>query len=130
MSKYKRFICTLTFVVVSVFSGTVVATRAQSPAGDGKPLFKIKDNKLSPSPVVIAYGDMRFTDPKDTVVTNPKIRRWLVDRIAAEKPDALLLSGDVPMRGGNANDYAVFNSETAPWRSAGIFVSPALDHFS
>src|SRR5579862_2151700 len=111
-------------VVVLVFAGDNTASRAQSAAGEGQPLFKIADSQLSSAPVIISYGDMRFTDPKDTVVTNPKVRRWLVDRIAAEKPDALLLGGDVPMRGGVANDYEVFNSETAPWRAARLVVIP------
>jgi hypothetical protein len=75
---------------------------------------------------LIAYGDMRFTDPKNTKVTNPVARRALVARIAAEKPDALLLSGDVPFSGAAANDYAVFREETAAWRTAGLRVFPAL----
>ena len=33
------------------------------------------------------------------------MRRWLVDQVAAEKPDAVLLSGDVPWHGGQAGDY-------------------------
>jgi len=75
---------------------------------------------------VIAYGDMRFTDPSDTSVTNPTARRVLVARVAAEKPDALLLSGDVPYNGGEAKDYAVFREETAVWRTAGLRVFPAM----
>ena len=99
---------------------------AQSQAGAGQPLLRIADRQLSSPPVVISYGDMRFTDPKETKATNPKVRRWLVSRIAEEKPDVLLLGGDVPLRGGVANDYAVFDSETEPWRAAHIFLSPAL----
>jgi len=49
---------------------------------------------------LIAYGDMRFTDPRNTTDTNPVARRALVARVAEEKPDALLLSGDVPLNGG------------------------------
>jgi len=81
---------------------------------------------LAPAQVVIAYGDMRFTDPQNTTATNPKVRRWLVDRIAAEKPDAVLLSGDIPWNGGVANDYVVFHEETAIWRQAHLLISPAL----
>ena len=125
--KHRRFVAVRCwFVAALVLGGWNPAGRAQPAPGDGKPLFTIANRRLSSSPVVISYGDMRFTDPKDTVVTNPKVRRWLVGRIAAEKPDALLLSGDVPMRGGIAGDYAVFDSETAPWRSAGLVVIPAL----
>jgi len=113
-------------VFALAFVGWNASSRAQSVAGAGQPLIKIADSQLSTPPVVIAYGDMRFTDPSDTEVSNPKVRRWLIARIAEEKPDALLLGGDVPMRGGVANDYEVYNTETAPWRAAAIFVIPAL----
>jgi hypothetical protein len=79
------------------------------------------------SPVkVIDYGDMRFTDPKETKATNPKVRQWLVDRIAWEKPAAVLLSGDVPWHGGEAADYAEFRAETKIWRDNHLLVYPAL----
>ncbi len=92
----------------------------------GQALFRVADSELSSSPVVSAYGDMRFTDPKQTNATNPKVRRWLVDRIAAEKPDAVLISGDLPWNGSVTNDYAVYHAETVPWRAAHILISPAL----
>jgi acid phosphatase type 7 len=76
--------------------------------------------------VVIAYGDMRFTDPSETEVTNPKVRKWLVDKVAAEKPAAIVVSGDIPYIGENAADYAEYHLETAPWRAANIPVFPAL----
>jgi hypothetical protein len=79
--------------------------------------------------VVIAYGDMCFTDPKETQATNPKVRKWLVDKIASEKPTTIVVSGDVPYVGENAADYAQFRLETAPWRAANILIFPALgDH--
>jgi hypothetical protein len=76
--------------------------------------------------VFIAYGDMRFTDPKETQATNPKVRQWLVDKIASEKPSAIVISGDVPYVGERAADYAEFHRETAVWRDAHIAVFPAL----
>ena len=75
---------------------------------------------------LIAYGDMRFTDPANTEDTNPVVRRTLIARMVEEKPDVLLLSGDVPLSGGVANDYAVFRQETAAWRTAGLRVFPAM----
>jgi acid phosphatase type 7 len=75
---------------------------------------------------LIAYGDMRFTDPSNTTVTNPTARRALVAKIAEEKPDVLLLSGDIPYSGAVANDYAVYRGETAAWRAAGLKVFPAM----
>jgi hypothetical protein len=88
------------------------------------PTFKIAPPK---GPwTLIAYGDMRFTDPSNTRATNPTARRALIAKIAAEKPDVLLLSGDVPLSGGTANDYVVYRAETAAWRTAGLKVFPAL----
>lgn len=69
---------------------------------------------------------MRFTDPSETQATNPKVRRWLVDKIASEKPNAIVVSGDVPYVGERAADYAQFHVETAAWRAAKILVFPAL----
>ena len=69
---------------------------------------------------------MRFTDPSETRATNPKVRRWLVDQVAAEKPDAVLLSGDVPWHGGQASDYDEYRIETGIWRDAHLHIYPAL----
>ena len=48
---------------------------------------------------IILYGDVRFTDPHETLATNPAVRRWIINQLGVEKPDAILLSGDVPWRG-------------------------------
>jgi len=90
------------------------------------PTFRISDPELGPDVTVIAYGDMRFTDPTNVTATNPRVRKWLVDRIAAEHPSAVLLNGDVPLAGSNADDYKVFEEETKPWRDVGLHVFPAL----
>ena len=119
------FKCFSLFLAIA-FAGMQTASLAQTVASGRQPLFRIKDNQLSHSPVVISYGDMRFTDPKETVATNPKVRRWLVDAIAKEKPDAILLGGDVVWHGQVANDYAEYELETAPWRAAHIFISATL----
>ena len=78
------------------------------------------------SVTVIAYGDTRFTDPSNVTATSPRARAALIARIAEERPDAVIISGDVPWHGGVANDYAQFRTETAAWRAAGIRVLPAL----
>jgi acid phosphatase type 7 len=75
---------------------------------------------------IIVYGDQRFTDPANTKVTNPRVRRWLVEQIAREKPDAILLNGDVPYSGDVINDYEIFRSETRVWRDNHLNVYPAL----
>jgi Calcineurin-like phosphoesterase len=90
------------------------------------PDFVVSDAVLSHPLKIIAYGDMRFTDPTETEATNPQVRQWLVDQIATERPDALLLSGDVPWHGCNAGDYDVYRSETKVWRDAHLHIYPAL----
>jgi hypothetical protein len=75
---------------------------------------------------IVVYGDQRFTDPKNTKVTDPKVRRWLVQQIAQEKPDAILLNGDVPYNGDVINDYQVYKTETKIWRDNHLNVYPAL----
>ena len=77
------------------------------------PTFTVSAKDIPPHWSLIAYGDMRFTDPSNESVTNPYARRALVARIASEHPDAVMLSGDVPYDGANVDDYAVFHSETA-----------------
>jgi Calcineurin-like phosphoesterase len=89
-------------------------------------VFNVPQADLHTPVTVIAYGDTRFTDPSNTTATNPVVRQALVDRIAFEKPDVLLLNGDVPWHGGNPSDYAVYREETKPWRDAHLRVFPAL----
>jgi hypothetical protein len=90
------------------------------------PDFRVDNKDLSVPLQIVVYGDMRFTDPAQTQATNPKVRRWLVDRIAAEKPDAILLSGDIPWHGAAAKDYEVYRAETKAWTDAHLRVYPAL----
>ncbi len=90
------------------------------------PTFRLDDAALGSPISVIAYGDMRFTDPANTTATNPVIRKWLVQKIAEEKPAAVLLNGDVPLAGDVVNDYTVYKQESRPWRDAGLHVYPAL----
>src|SRR5437899_748967 len=65
---------------------------------------------------LVAYGDMRFTNPSVTSGTNPRVRKFLADKIAAEHPRAVLLTGDMPYTGADPADWKVFQDETRPWR--------------
>jgi len=76
--------------------------------------------------VFVVYGDMRFTSEQERVASNPGARRALVDRVAGEHPQALILTGDVAWHGGDPADYEVFRTETAPWRSEQLRVYPVL----
>ncbi len=92
----------------------------------GKPTFVINEFKPGDNLKIVAYGDMRFTDPSNTTATNPRVRKWLVERIAEEKPDALFVSGDLPYRGGLNEDWDVYRRETAPWTAAHLRVYPTV----
>jgi len=103
------------------------SSAAQAPAPDiSAPTFTVEEGDLRTPPTVIAYGDMRFTDPTNVTATNPTARQALVKRIAEEKPDAVLLNGDVPWRGGTPGDYQVYAAETEIWRDARLRIFPAL----
>jgi acid phosphatase type 7 len=90
------------------------------------PTFRLSNKELPKHSTLIAYGDQRFTDPANSEVTNPKVRRLLVEQVAKEHPDVLLLSGDVPYNGAVRNDYDVYRSETATWREQKLRVFPAM----
>jgi hypothetical protein len=112
------------FVALSV-SVSTWSCRAQTL--ESSPLtIQVPDSDLPAPLVFIAYGDVRFTDPRETDATNPVVRRWIADRIAQERPSAVLLSGDIPWHGLMLDDYEVFQKETAAWSAAHIFISAAL----
>jgi hypothetical protein len=87
--------------------------------------FSVPDGDLPDPLVLVAYGDMRFTALSETEATNPRARRALVAKIAAENPAAIFLNGDIPWH-GIASDYAEFRDETLPWRERHLRVYPAL----
>jgi hypothetical protein len=88
--------------------------------------FTVDEGDLQKPLTVVVYGDMRFTDPANHDATNPTARQALVARIALEKPDAILLNGDVPWHGGVKADYSVYQTETGAWRTNRLRVYPAL----
>jgi len=90
------------------------------------PTFSVQDSQLPKKPSIIVYGDMRFTDPLNTKVANPRARRLLVEKVASEHPDALELTGDVAYAGKNPADYEEFRAETDSWRAAKLRVYPIL----
>lgn len=90
------------------------------------PTFTVADKDLSKYPTVIVYGDTRFTDPAETDKADPKARMALVARIAEEHPDAVQVTGDVPLAGGNKGDYTEYVAETGAWRASKLRIYPAL----
>jgi len=86
----------------------------------------VADAELHDPLVFVIYGDMRFTDSKETNAANPGARRALVEKVASEHPDALFVTGDVPWHGGSADDYQVFAQEAVVWQQQHLRVYPVL----
>lgn len=103
-----------------------LALPKNAPGSQASATFTVKEDDLHKPVTVVAYGDMRFSDAANHEATNPAARQTLVARIASEKPDAIFLNGDVPWHGGEKADYAVYQTETAAWRTNHLRVYPAL----
>jgi hypothetical protein len=86
---------------------------------------QIPDSELPTPLVLVAYGDIRFTDNRETSASSPNARRALVEKIAAENPAAVFINGDLPFH-GIAADYEVYHTETQVWRDKHLRVYPAL----
>ncbi len=90
------------------------------------PTFTVDSLQAGAPLKIIGYGDTRFTSPSNTKDTKPRMRKFLVDRIAEEKPDALFETGDLPFTGSYPPDWANFRAETEPWRKASLRVYPTI----
>jgi len=114
-------------LIALLFGAALGVLMAQTPLlSEPGPTFRVADNQLPNPLMLITYGDQRFTDPANTTQTDPRMRQWLVKQIAAERPAAVIMNGDVPLAGDVANDYTVFQNETKAWRDLKLRVFPAL----
>ena len=105
-------------------SCALFAPGAAVPATAGQPpTFNVPSPNEGPL-VFVVYGDTRFTLREDVV--NSVARRALVDRIAGERPAAILIGGDLVYEGADPRDYQAFRSETGAWSKENIPVFPAL----
>ena len=126
------FVVTMVFAAVGMAQDSALATAATEDASVSRLLsnsgatFTVLTAALPKHWSIVAYGDTRFTDPANEIVTNPSARRALVARIAELHPDAVILSGDLPYDGSNPDDYRVFDRETAAWRNQHLRIYPAL----
>jgi Icc-related predicted phosphoesterase len=73
-----------------------------------------------------AYGDTRFTDPKNTEAANASVRQTLVRAMADAHPAFISIGGDIAYNGNDVNDWKVWDKETAVWSENKIPVYPAL----
>jgi hypothetical protein len=108
------------------FTLAAVAAPPASDPVDVNPTFTISEFKSGMPIHMVGYGDMRFTDPSVTIGTNPRVRKYLAEKIGEERPQILMLTGDMPYIGGNDADWAVFREETASWRANHTLQLPTI----
>ena len=116
-------IFTICLVFIAIAS-LVRAMRAEDATSAIAPTLVFPQFKPGEPERLIAYGDMRFTDPRVTKVTDSRIRSWLAARVGEEHPQILLLTGDMPLNGGFVRDWQAFQEETVSWRTNHILVLP------
>ncbi|MFI4889879.1 MAG: metallophosphoesterase family protein [Steroidobacterales bacterium] len=105
--------------------GVLLLALVASAGAAAAATFTVPDEDLPVPLVMVAYGDTRFTDTRETVASQPQVRQALIARIAALHPAAVFLNGDLPWH-GNPGDYAVYRDETSVWRDAHLRIYPAL----
>jgi hypothetical protein len=93
---------------------------------ENAPSFTVQDLKPGHDLRILVYGDMRFTNPANTTDTWPLVRKWLAQKVADEKPDAMLVSGDIPFHGSDPADWKVFQQEASSWSANHLRVYPAI----
>nr|WP_311732245.1 metallophosphoesterase [Silvibacterium bohemicum] len=90
------------------------------------PTFSVDGIEATQPLKIVAYGDTRFTQVKDDYDTDPRVRKYLVDQIAREKPDAVFMTGDLPFNGADPADWQIFREESAPWQAEHLRIYPTL----
>jgi len=109
--------------VLAVLGGLILPGRAVCTNTAEPPRFEVPSPPGSPL-VFVVYGDTRFT--QRAAVVNTVARRALVEKIASEKPAAILIGGDLVYDGSDPRDYQTYRSETSEWSQEKIPVFPAL----
>jgi hypothetical protein len=112
--------------IVAFPSGSSAQGTSSAIKPNPNPTFVLKQFSIGQPIRLIAYGDMRFTDPKITEGTNPKVRQWLAQKIGQEKPQALLVTGDMPFIGDKKADWEEYQRETASWKEGGFPIFPTM----
>ena len=93
---------------------------------DGGPTFTVSDLPVGRPLRIVVYGDMRFTDAGNTSDTHPGVRKWLAQKVAEEKPDFMLLTGDMPFHGADPADWKIYEQETAAWTGERLRIYPTI----
>ena len=113
-------------VLIFACSVLIAATAEPPEKIDVNPTFTISKYQPGLPMHMVGYGDMRFTDPSVKIGTNPRVRKWLAQRVGEENPEVLLLTGDMPYVGASAADWQVFRDETAAWRNNQTLQLPTI----
>ncbi len=113
----------LACMAVAIFCLPLNAALAEDPPG---PTFTVSDLPVGRPLRIVVYGDMRFTDPSNTSDTKPGVRKWLAQKVGEEKPDILLLTGDMPFHGSDPADWKVYQEETALWSQERLRIYPTI----
>jgi hypothetical protein len=89
---------TLTLLVLPMLGACTWNAPASAGAANGASpaTFFVVERDLRRPLTLIAYGDMRFTDPANVTATNPAARQALIARIAQERPDDLFRGDAFP----------------------------------
>lgn len=109
--------------LLAVAAALAAPAQTQVPASSWRPDIVLS---VPAAFTFVGYGDIRFTDPADGAHSNAVVRRAEISRIVAERPAFVVISGDLVLRGDSAQDWKVFDAETAPLREARMELLPAL----
>jgi len=114
-------------LLVAILAVVVVAAVAHFTSHASEPARPLQLQQQVSIPFqFVALGDSRFTASTDPEVASDAIRRALVSAIAKVKPAFISFGGDIVYRGDHADDWQVWDSETAAWQQEDIPVYPAL----
>jgi acid phosphatase type 7 len=113
--------------VFLVLLAAVACSRSHSQVQDSEASSPVELQLPISSPFrFVAYGDTRFTNPRDTEASNPPVRQALVQAIADAHPAFISIGGDISYNGYDVKDWEVWDKETSIWRDQKIPVYPAL----
>jgi acid phosphatase type 7 len=126
LRKAASFLLATACIAATALAQQTSPPRAQGSDEDSGPTFTVSDLPAGRPLRVVVYGDMRFTDPANTSDTQPGVRKWLAQKVGEEKPDLLLLTGDMPLHGSNGDDWKVYFQETALWTQERLRIYPTI----
>jgi acid phosphatase type 7 len=120
------FLLALACIAGTALTQQTSPPHAQRSDQDSGPTFTVSDFPSGRPVRIVVYGDMRFTNTANTSDTHPGARKYLAQKVGEEKPDLLLLTGDMPFHGSSADDWKVYSQETALWTQERLRIYPTI----